>query len=247
MMGSLAASEDPSKRGSFDLKSPSSVAVPQRFLFPEEKGVGETRPFSPFLEFYLSGVPRLGCGGRGRGHNTGRGEIRQDAERSSSVTAAKFRPQSLKESLVSQQPTAAVQPFRIYSLVPTPATPQRSKVGPRHAKEGPRMDRRRNGTKRQMRKRATPRVGPLGGTDKAIVSFYDEKTLREICAAPSENPSLLHSGWLHRALTRPPCFFIVPSETPMCIAASFDGQRNTTIIRNGCPQGAARKYEKIYE
>jgi len=38
-------------------------------------------------------------------------------------------------------------------------------------------------------------TGPLWGTDKAIVSFYDEKTVREICAAPNENSSsLLHSG-----------------------------------------------------
>lgn len=111
------ASGDPSKRGSFDLKSPSDVAgygIRQRSFAPVEVPVSRgkgSRPFSPFLEFYLSGVGylRLRWGIRGRGYNTGKGKIRQDAERSSSVTAAKFRPQSLKESLVSQQPTA-VQP-----------------------------------------------------------------------------------------------------------------------------------------
>lgn len=75
------ASGDPSKRGSFDLKSPSDVAgygIRQRSFAPVEvpvsrggkkdRGTGaapgragelERRPFSPFLEFYLSGVGYL--------------------------------------------------------------------------------------------------------------------------------------------------------------------------------------------
>ncbi|EGI69050.1 hypothetical protein G5I_02220 [Acromyrmex echinatior] len=108
--------QDPSKLGSFDLESLSDVAgygIRQRSFalvkVPVSRGKGSwRRPFSLFLEFYLSGVGylRLRRGIRGRGCNTGRGKIRQDVERSSSVTATKFRPQSLKESLVSQQPTA---------------------------------------------------------------------------------------------------------------------------------------------
>lgn len=121
---STSSIQDPSKLGSFDLESPFYVTgygIRQRSFAPVKvpvsRGKGSwRRPFSLFLEFYLSGVGylRLRRGIRGRGYNTGRGKIRQDVERSSSVTAAKFRPQSLKESLVSQQPTA-VQPFCIQS------------------------------------------------------------------------------------------------------------------------------------
>jgi len=121
---STSSMQDPSKLGSFDLESLSDVAgygIRQRSFAPVKVPVSRgkrswRRPFSLFLEFYLSGVGylRLRRGIRGRGYNTGRGKIRQDVERSSSVTAAKFRPQSLKKSLVSQQPTA-VQPFCIQS------------------------------------------------------------------------------------------------------------------------------------
>lgn len=68
---------DPSKRGSFDLKSLSDVAgygIRQRSFAPVEvpvfRGKGSwRRPFSPFLEFYLSGVGylRLRRGIRGTG------------------------------------------------------------------------------------------------------------------------------------------------------------------------------------
>ncbi|TGZ38435.1 Uncharacterized protein DBV15_06740 [Temnothorax longispinosus] len=99
--------QDSSKLGSFDLESSSYVTgygIRQRSFAPVKV------PVSREKGRYL----RLRRGIRGRGYNTGRGKIRQDVERSSSVTAAKFRPQSLKESLVSQQPTA-VQPSCIQS------------------------------------------------------------------------------------------------------------------------------------
>lgn len=161
---------------------------------PVSRGKGSRRrPFSPFLEFYLSGVGylRLRWGIRGRGYNTGKGKIRQDTERSSSVTAAKFRPQSLKESLVSQQPTA-VQPSPVYSLVPAPATLwQPRELRLRHAGgEGPSAPRdgQSKWEKEKTNEETCNSVDPTGqgregGTDKVILSFYDEKTAREICAA----------------------------------------------------------------
>ncbi|KYM99070.1 hypothetical protein ALC62_10184 [Cyphomyrmex costatus] len=157
--------QDPSKLGSFDLESLSDVAgygIRQRSFAPVKvpvsRGKGSwRRPFSLFLEFYLSGVGylRLRRGIRGRGCNTGRGKIRQDVERSSSVTAAKFRPQSLKESLVSQQPTAVqLSCIQSCSLL---SSWQSRELRLRHARTAAdtRDGQRSKKTKRQMRKCGT--------------------------------------------------------------------------------------------
>ena len=176
--------QDPSKLGSFDLESLSDVAgygIRQRSFalvkVPVSRGKGSwRRPFSLFLEFYLSGVGylRLRRGIRRRGYNTGRGKIRQDVERSSSVTATKFRPQSLKESLVSQQPTV-VQLSCILSCSLLFSWQSRE-LWLRHARRAAnaRDGQRSKKTKRQMRRNVELWFGQgyEEKTDKVIISFY---------------------------------------------------------------------------
>lgn len=100
------------------------------------------------------------------------------------------------------------------------------------------MDRGAEKTKRQMRKRGAHRRPDRGReeeTDKVIVSFYDGKTAREICAARmTTHPTLLAHGYLdepgHRLAS---AMLFRHSGRDVSCGIPFEDRRNTAIAPNG--------------